>query len=136
MRIGKIEVKRRVWVGLGCTLAATAAWWGWTSSHRPVVTAATPARPPFVRFVGTGNTVTDKILRERADLLDPTPLFFPTEWNYGQQPLPAKLRRQPGQVFASFDPKYTVDELRLKTYGSKSVQAPEKLVDVLEGNEA
>ena len=137
MRIGQTEIKRRVWVGLGCAAVATAAWWGWTSSHRPVATASVSKRQPFVRFVGKGNTVTDQILRERADLLDPTPLFFPTDWNYGQQELPKRLRRQPGQVFASFDPKFTVDEQNMKTYGGATARAPEKLADVLtQGNEA
>src|SRR3954470_9585605 len=62
VRIGKIEVKRRVWVGLGCGLAATAAWWGWTRSE-PLVVAARPAAPqPFVRLVGTGNDRSEQIL--------------------------------------------------------------------------
>lgn len=137
MRIGKIEVKRRVWVGLGCALVATVGWWGWTRTHRPVASAPAAAPQPFVRFVGAGNTKTDQILRERADLLDPTPLFFPTDWNYGQPALPDRLRRPPGQVFGSFDPKFTVDDQNLKTYGSESARAPEKLADVLtQGNEA
>lgn len=137
MRVGRIEIKRRVWVGLGCAVIATAAWWSWTRSHRPVVAAPVPGPQPFVRFVGTGNTVTDQILRERADLLDPTPLFFPTDWNYGQRPLPARLRLQPGQVFGSFDAKFTVVDQHLKTYGGALAPAPEKLADVLtQGNEA
>jgi hypothetical protein len=136
MRFGTIEVKRRVWVGLGCAVAATAAWWGWTLAHRPVATAAAPVPQPFVRL-GGGTTTGDRILRERADLLDPTPLFFPTEWNYGQQPLPSRLRNQPGQVFASFDPKFTVQDQNLKTFGREAVRAPERLADVLtQGNEA
>ena len=76
-------------------------------------------------------------MRERADLFDPTPLFFPTEWNYGQRPLRETLRRQPGQVFGSFDPVYTFADQKLKTYGAETAPLPEKLSDVLaQGNEA
>ena len=129
MRIGKIEVKRRVWIGLGCALAVTAAWWGWTQRDRPVAVAGLRTPQPFVRFAG--NTSSDQILRERADLFDPTPLFFPTEWNYGQRPLPASLRRQPGQVFASFDPKPTFTEQELKLTAPETALAPEGPAGVL-----
>lgn len=132
MRLGKIEIKRRVWVGFGCAVAATAAWWGWTRSHQPALPAKAAAMPqPFVRFVGSGNTAADQILRERADLLDPTPLFFPTEWNYGQRSLPSSLRGQPGQVFDSFPPKWRFDDQDLKLAGTETSVAPERLADVL-----
>jgi hypothetical protein len=130
-------VKRRVWVGLGCAVAVTAAWWGWNRAYRPEVATAPPTSQPFMRFAGAGNTTSDQILRERADLLDPTPLFFPTEWNYGQRALPERLLRQPGQVFGIFDPKLTVLDQGLKSYGKEADPAPEKLADVLaQGNEA
>ncbi len=137
MRIGTIEVKRRVWVGLGCALGVTAAWWSWTRAKPPVAAVAAPTKQSFVQIAGDGTGVTDQVLRERADLFDPTPLFFPTEWNYGQQPLPARLRRQPGQVFGSFDPVMTFADQKLKLYGAEITPAPEKLSDVLaQGNEA
>jgi hypothetical protein len=70
-------------------------------------------------------------------LFDPTPLFFPTEWNYGQRPLRESLRRQPGQIFGSFEPKWTFTDQTLKSYGTEATPAPEKLADVLtQGNEA
>jgi hypothetical protein len=138
MSTGGIEViKRRVWVGLSCALAATALWWGWTRNRRPVAAAAAPGPQPFMRFVGAGNSISDQILRERADLLDPTPLFFPTEWNYGQRPLPEGRLKQPGEVFGSFEPKLTVGEQNIANYGAEATPIPEKLVDVLvQGNEA
>lgn len=137
MRIGTFEVKRRVWVALGCALGVTAAWWSWTRAKPPVVVAAAPARQPFVQFAGAGTGATDQVLRERVDLFDSNPLFFPTEWNYGQRPLPARLRRQPGQVFGSFDPIMTPADQKLKLYGAETTPAPEKLSDVLaQGNEA
>jgi hypothetical protein len=130
-------VTRRVWVAVACALAATAGWWSWTRSHRPVMAASMPPVRPFVRFAGNGNTASDQILRERADLLDPTPLFFPTEWNYGQRPLPISLRRQPGQVFSSFEPKMTFEDQELKLTAPEIVAAPEGPADVLaQGNVA
>lgn len=137
MRIGKIEVKRRVWIGLTCATAVTAVWWGWTQAKPPLLGVPTPVQRPFVRLAGAGTATNDEVLRERADLLDPTPLFFPTDWNYGQRPLQESLRRQPGQVFGSFEPKWTFTDQTLKPYGAEATPAPEKLADVLtQGNEA
>ncbi len=137
MRIGKIEVKRRVWVGLACAVVVTTAWWGWTRAKPPLMGAPAPGQQPFVRLAGAGTATNDQVLRERADLFDPTPLFFPTEWNYGQRPLREGLRRQPGQIFGSFEPKWTFTEQALKSYGTEATPAPEKLSDVLaQGNEA
>lgn len=137
MRIGKIEVKRRVWVALGCAVGVTGAWWGWTQAKRPAVVEESQSKPPFVRLTGVGTAMNDRVLRERADLFDPTPLFFPTEWNYGQRPLRENLRRQPGQVFERFDPKLSFTEQNMKAYGVENTPPPEKLSDVLsQGNEA
>jgi len=44
----------------------------------------------------------ERLLREQATLLDPTPLFLPTDRNASQQPLPQDLRRQPEQVFRDY----------------------------------
>lgn len=136
MHIGKIEVKRRVWVGLVFALTVTAGWWEWTRAKPPAVTIATPFRQPYVR-IGTGPGTGDQLMHERAQLFDPTPLFFPTEWNFGQSPLRNSIRRQPAQVFSSFEPKLTFAEQNMKSYGTEASTAPEKLSDVLvQGNEA
>lgn len=137
MRIGKLEVKRRVWVGLVCVSVVTVAWWGWTRAKPPAVAATVQAKQPFVRLAGRGQGTTDRVLRERADLFDPGPLFFPTEWNYGQRPLRESLRRQPGQVFGSFEPVYVFTGQNMRPYGAEATPPPEKLSDVLtQGNEA
>ncbi|MEJ1971324.1 MAG: hypothetical protein WDM96_02005 [Lacunisphaera sp.] len=34
--------------------------------------------PPFVQLATAGSAMSDQVLREKAELLDPTPLFFPT----------------------------------------------------------
>jgi hypothetical protein len=136
MRIGNLKVKRRVWIGALIAVAVTGAWGLWTRARRQVAAVAAPGRAPFVRLAGTGTGGGDRVMRERAELYDPTPLFFPTEWNFGQQPLPASLRRQPGQVFGSFEANYTFPEQNLKAYGTEELAVPEKLSDVLaQGNE-
>lgn len=137
MRIGRIEVKRRVWIGLGFALAVTIAWWAWLRTRQPTVEPIIAAKPPFVQLVGTTGAGGDQVLRERVELMDPKPLFFPTEWNYGQRPLREAMRRQPGDVFGSFPANLEFGEKGVKAYGSEGVFAPEKLSDVLaQGNDA
>ncbi len=137
MRIGAIEVKRRVWIGLIFALAVTGAWWVWTRATQQVAEVVAPGRQPFVRLAGAGTGAGDQVLRERAELFDPTPLFFPTKWNFGQQPLRGSLRRQPGEVFRSFEPNVDFGEQGIKAYGSEAMAVPERLSDVfVQGNEA
>lgn len=136
MLIGKIEIKRRVWIGLLFAIAAIGGWWLWTLAKPPVLAAAQPGPPPFVRLTGAGVGAGDQILRERAELLDPTPLFFPTEWNFGQRPMPESMRRQPGQVFENFEAKVIFKEQDITAYGVEAAAAPDRLPDVLvQGNE-
>lgn len=140
MRIGNIEVKRLVWislVGVVGVVGAIGGWWAWTQGKPTVQAMTVQPQPPFVRLAGVGTGLADQVLRERADFFDPTPLFFPTEWNYGQRPLRESLRRQPGQVFGSFEPVFSYPEQNMKTYGIEITPAPEKLSDILvQGNEA
>jgi len=137
MRIGNIQVKRRVWFGLGFALAVTIVWWVWSRTQRRPMVAAEADRQPFVQLIGVGTGATDQVLREQAELFDPKPLFFPTEWNFGQRPLRESLRRQPGEIFGSFQPKLDFGEQGIKAYGVEAAIAPERLVDVLvQGNEA
>lgn len=137
MRTGKTEVKRRVWIGLLAGFAGLGGWgwWWWSQPLPPAGPAEDPQ--PFVRLAGGGTASGSRILQERAELLDPTPLFFPTEWNFGQQPLSETNQRIPGQVFGRFEAKMTVDEQEIAKYGAGEVEVPEKLTDVLvQGNEA
>lgn len=137
MRIGKIAVKRRVWVGLVSAVGVIGVWWSWTQGSPPVRKVTVGAKPPFVRLAGAGAGAADQVLREQADLFDPTPIFFPTQWNYGQRSLPERLRRPPGQVFGSFEPIYIFTEQSLKLFGAETTPPPEKLSDILtQGNEA
>ncbi|MDI1336211.1 MAG: hypothetical protein PSU94_08540 [Lacunisphaera sp.] len=137
MRIGKIEIKRRVWIGLASAVMVTGVWWN-TARVKPAVTAVTASgKAPFVRLAGAGTGAGDQVLREQAELMDPTPLFFPTEWNFGQRPLPQSMRRQPGKVFENFGEKITLGDQSIKSYGSEAAVVPERLADVVaQGNEA
>lgn len=130
-------IKRRVWFGLVASVAGVGAWawWAWS---RPAP-AGGPARgaAPFVQLAGAGSADGIRLLQEKAELMDPTPLFFPTEWNYGQRPLTEGRLRQPGQFFGSFEPKLTVAEQGIDPYVQETRLVPEQLSDVLvQGNEA
>ncbi|HVT74416.1 MAG TPA: hypothetical protein VHD61_14875 [Lacunisphaera sp.] len=134
--MGKLEVKRRVWIGLAFAVAVTTAWWAWLRTRQPPVEQVIAAKPPFVQLAGTGNDAGGRMLRERVELMDPKPLFFPTEWNYGQRPLRESMRRQPGDVFGSFPPNLEFGGKGVRAYGTEGVAAPEKLADVLaQGND-
>lgn len=131
------RIKRRVWVGLAVALAGIAGWIFLVRAQRVAPAGQGRGSQPFVRLAGAGTATTSKILKEKAELMDPTPLFFPTEWNYGQRPLRDSQVRQPGQVFGSFDPKLTVPEQNLTPFGLEAAPVPEKLSDVLvQGNGA
>ena len=132
-----MRIKRRVWIGLAVAGVAVGAWALWARREPTVTTIASPSARPFVQLATAGSATSDQVLREKSELLDPTPLFFPTVWNYGQRPLRASSLKQPGQVFGSFEPKYTVGEQNIAAYRTEGTPVPEKLSDVLsQGNEA
>lgn len=137
MRSGNSAIKRRVWIGLAAALAVTGIWWTMARVKPAVVVASGPKPAPFVRLAGVGAGQDDQVLREQAELMDPTPLFFPTEWNFGQRPLRDNMRRQPGQVFSNFPEQLTLGEQKIKIYGDNPAIVPEHLSDVfVQGNEA
>lgn len=75
-----------------------------------------PAKPkiaPKVEVARLGEGTVGRLLREQAAIFDPTPLFLPTKWNAGQQPLPASVEHQPGQIFESFQPQLVFEKSRL-----------------------
>lgn len=137
MSSGDFKVKRRVWIGLVAACVGVGGWLAWTRG-RPVTPAeATTAPQAFVQLAKVGKATGDQVLQEKAELLDPTPLFFPTNWNYGQQPLRVSSIKQPGQFADRFPPISAIDEKNISSYGMESPAVPEKLADVLvQGNEA
>lgn len=136
MHIGKIAVKRRVWIGLTFILTVTGAWWAWTRSKGVVQGIAVNSKQPFVRLAGLDPGTGDQVLRERTEYFDPSPLFFPTGWNFGQNALRESMRRQPGDIYGSFEPKLPLSEQSINRYNAEATAAPKRLVDVLaQGNE-
>ena len=132
-----MRIKRRVWIGLAVAAVAVGAWTVWARRQVTVPAGAPLLVQPFVQLAGASSATSDQVLREKAELLDPTPLFFPTAWNYAQRPLRADRLKQPGQVFGSFEPKLTVGEQNMTSFRTESTPVPEKLSDVLlQGNEA
>jgi hypothetical protein len=134
---GTRAIKRRVWTGLAAAGISAVAWAWWLHLQGVQPTGVSQAAQPFVQLAANGSAHGSSLLQERAELLDPTPLFFPTEWNYGQRPLNENRLRQPGQFFESFEPKLIMPQQGRPPFGLEAVQAPEKLADVLlQGNEA
>ncbi len=130
------KVKRRVWVGILAAVAGIMSWAWWVRGQQKLSRTEERAVPPFVQLAGAGSTATNRILQERAEMMDPTPLFFPTDWNYGQRPLNAEKLRLPGQVFGLYEPKLTVNEQGLALFGGETIQVPQQPTDLLvQGNE-
>lgn len=132
----KFHFKRRIYVGTLLALAGVAAWWMWSERTQRAVREPAAGPQPFVRVGGTGTASSDSVLRERAELFDPAPLFIPTEKNFGRGQLPPHLVKQPGQVFGDFGAKLTFSDGGLGSYGAENLAAGESMVDVLSrGNE-
>ena len=75
--------------------------------------------------------------RNEAALTDPTPLFLPTQWNAGQNALPANARREPGSAFQGFPAKLQFAETELSLNFPAQVAVPGRTVDALgTGNQA
>jgi len=125
------QSRRRVAIGSVLALAVTAAWLFWTKSNQPPASPVPRGPEAFVKLAGQQVAGGDPLLREKAELFDPAPLFIPTERNYGQDGLPASVVRQPGQVFADFAPKLQTAESGLPTYGSETAAAPDNLPEIL-----
>ena len=69
--------------------------------------------------------------RNEAALTDPTPLFLPTEWNAGQDALPADARREPGSSFAGYPAKLKFAETELALEFPPDVVVPARPADAL-----
>ncbi|MGC4071242.1 MAG: hypothetical protein QM760_01715 [Nibricoccus sp.] len=68
------------------------------------------------------------LLREQA-LLDPDPLFLPTEFNASQVPLPAFVRREPGVTFQLIAAKYAYTLAAAPISFPEVVSVPARPVD-------
>lgn len=133
MTTGRLQGKRRIFVGLVLALAVTAVWLWWSRRvTAPLLREPPRGAEPFVQLAGANTTAADRVLLERADYFDPAPLFIPTARNYfGGRGLPAGLVRQPGQVFGDFGAKFNFSEGGLTAYGADGMAASESLTEVL-----
>ena len=137
MRIAGIEIKRRVWIAIGFTLGVIGIWWVGLSPRIPPTEVAARPKQPSVILAGSVAESADVLLVEKAKYFDPTPLFFPTEWNFGQTALRESMKRQPGQVFQSFDPQFVSDDFKSVKHEIDSAELPGRLNEVVvTGNEA
>lgn len=133
MHIGGIEVKRRVWISLGFAVVVIASWWLWTSSVVVVTSAQPSANHPSVVLAAALKGPGDSALREQAEYMDPTPLFFPTKWNF----VPENIIRQPGQIFGWIEPKLVFLEPNIKSNSAESPTSAANLAEIVKsGNEA
>lgn len=69
------------------------------------------------------------LLREEADLRDPTPLFLPSRWSATEDALPADARREPGASFAGYPPILSYAEAELKLSLPPAVEVPGRPAD-------
>ncbi len=130
------KIKRRVWIFLLFALGAGGGWWLWTGSKISVPVVEPKVENPAIRLATSQSEIGNEVLREQARYLDPTPLFFPTEWNYGHVALKEDMKRQPGQIFELLPPKFVDDQIA-KAYGTEQNPPSGNLSEVAaSGNEA
>lgn len=116
-----------LFVGIGAHVAAIA-----------LIKVDVDAGPEPIRRTGYVSIVegTDRsenpVVSEQLEFLDPEPLFMPTAWNAGVQPLPGELRRQRDQAFDSFDPQMTFSSNRLDPVFTPPDVAPEEPLRALD----
>lgn len=96
-------------------------------SSKPVRPTLTPTQVELTQLGKEG----DKLLREQADLYDPTPLFLPTEWNARPNDLPVNSVRGPSDAFQGFASKPTFKEDSARLTFPAPIEVPAKPVDAL-----
>lgn len=112
-------------VGVFVTSVASVTWMQRPGDDAP---AGRPAIPRLlVSGARGGNTAAGE-----TELMDPSPLFFPTVWNYGQATTGGGRRREPDEGFQDYLPRFRYSDQRLANYGREAVSVPERLSDVVE----
>jgi len=66
------------------------------------------------------------LLREEANLRDPTPLYLPTRWNAGNNAVPAAARLDPGRSFPNYRPRLVFNEAELALSFPPAVAVPQR----------
>lgn len=138
MKIAGIKIRRRFFVSIGLVIAVTGTWVYWSRLNQIAISADPAGQPqPFVRIAGAGEGERNKLLEDQAEYFDPTPRFLPTLRNFQQGALPARVMKQPGQVFQDFEPKFNFTESTLPDYGVTTEPGSHNLAEVLaKGNDA
>ncbi len=85
--------------------------------------------PPAKPAPGVVSIVSLK--KNDAVLTDPTPLYLPTEWNAGQNALPANTQREPGGSFQGYPAKLSFAETDLDLNFPPPVVVPARPADAL-----
>lgn len=122
---------RKIWIASGA-VAVLAMGLVLALFRRP--SGETPGVPPkgrvavdLTRLEG-GKT---GALEQQAVLGDPTPLFLPTDWNFGQGVLPQTVVREPGQSFRLFSAKLMFGDADLVLRLPTGVKVPESAGEAL-----
>jgi hypothetical protein len=126
--------ERRIWAlaGLGALLSAAFVLWLFSRASPPPLPAALPRRAPAVDLTRLDRRAVDDVVREQAELFDPTPLFLPTRLNAQPSHLAVGVALEPGTAFAAFEPQLIFDENSLTALNFPSVVAmPARPVEAL-----
>jgi hypothetical protein len=91
----------------------------------PAVPPPAAASRPRVTVVAESATGGGPLVKEQIELFDQQPLSMPTPWNAGATPLPAALRRQPGEVFGLYEPRLAFAAERLEPVFTPRGGAPQ-----------
>ena len=122
------------------TMAGRQRRWIWATGGAMLVVIAVALlfRAPVPRVgalkpapVPTGPVRLVSLKQNEASLTDPTPLFLPTEWNAGQNALPANTQREPGGSFQGYPAKLAFAETELKLNLPSAVVVPARPADAL-----
>lgn len=121
------EKRRWAWAA-GCAFGGMALLLVLFSLTKPPAPALPP--PEERSVIGFDKPGLGSALKDRATVLDPTPLFLPTEWNAAQKVI---AWPEPGGAFQSYriKPKFSFAETDLKLELPPPVVIPAKPADAL-----
>lgn len=129
MKVGRWEIRRRVLIGGGAVVLAIVGSLLRIGHGDGGHDSAQSGNRPRIYVSGVNG---NQLLADEADLVDPSPLFFPTGRNYGQNAVAANLRRLPDEGFRNFEPRYRFSDQNPGNFGREAVSVPDRLADVLE----
>ena len=119
----KTVPRRWIWATVGAVVAVGAVSLLFRAPRGANLGNVSPAPAGTVKLVS--------LKPNEAALTDPTPLFLPTEWNAGQNALPANTQREPGGSFQGYPAKLAYAEAELKLDLPSTVLMPARPADAL-----